>query len=169
MKFENILNSFNPTVTVIDLTEKETAYIAMLISGADRYRITELLSIESADIDELYKKFGLMDDSFNLEEEMKAVVSFNDMLTEDILNEVYIKYNVPECREFAELKRKAPKAKFRTAFMPVSESHSEHKGKARVSGRLERKGISRRSKKQKLEEHEVLTSFMQAVKEKTGQ
>ena len=42
---------------------------------------------------------------------------------------------MPECREFAELKRKAPKI----------------------------------SKKQKLEEHEVLTSFMQAVKEKTGQ
>ena len=72
----------------------------------------------SAPIDELYKKFGLIDGRFNLEEQMKAIVSFNNMLTEDILNEVYNKYDVPECREFAELKRKAPKAKFRTAFMP---------------------------------------------------
>lgn len=132
MKFENILNSFNPTVTVIDLTEKEIAYISMLISGVDRYRITELLSITSNDIDELYKKFGLVDDRFNLEEQMKAVVSFNNMLTEDILNEVYNKYNVPECREFAELKRKAPK----------------------------------RNEKQKLEEHEALTSFMKTVRDR---
>ncbi len=104
----------------------------MLISGVDRYRITELLSITSSNIDELYKKFGLVDDRFNLEEQMKAIVSFNNMLTVDVLNEVYTKYNVPECREFAELKRKAPKI----------------------------------SKKQKLEEHEALTSFMQTVKER---
>lgn len=109
MKFENILNSFNPAVKTLDLTEKEIDYISMLISGVDRYRITELLSITSSDIDELYKKFGLIDDRFDLEEQMKAVVSFNNLLTEDILNEVYNKYNVPECREFAELKRKAPK------------------------------------------------------------
>ena len=132
MKFENILNSFNPTVTVIDLTEKDIEYISMLISGVDRYRITELLSITSSDIDELYKKFGLVDDRLNLEEQMKAVVSFNNMLTEDILNEVYQKYNVPECREFMELKRKAPK----------------------------------RNEKQKLEEHEALTSFMQTAKDR---
>ena len=132
MKFENILNSFNPTVTVIDLTEKDIEYISMLISGVDRYRISELLSIESADIDELYKKFGLVDDRLNLEEQMKAVVSFNNMLTEDILNEVYNKYNVSECREFMELKRKAPKI----------------------------------SRKQKLEEHEALTSFMKTVKDR---
>jgi len=132
MIFEHILNSFNPTVTKIDLTEKEIAYIAMLISGVNRGRITELLSIISSDIDELYKKFGLVDDRLNLEEQMKAVVSFNNMLTEDILNEVYNKYNVPECREFAELKRKAPKI----------------------------------SRKQKLEEHEALTSFMQTVRDR---
>ena len=81
----------------------------MLISGVDGYRITELLSIKSSDIDELYKKFGLVDERFNLEEQMKAIVSFNNMLTEDILNEVYTKYNVPECKEFMELKRKVPK------------------------------------------------------------
>ena len=135
----------------------------MLISGADRFRIKELLSITSRDIDELYKKFGLIDDRLNLEEQMKAAVSFNNMLTEDILNEVYNKYNVPECRDFAELKRKSPKAKFRTAFMPGSESQSEHKGKAHVSDRLEREGISRH-RKQKLEEHEALTSFMKKVR-----
>lgn len=54
------------------------------------------------------------------------------MLTENILNEVYTKYNVSECREFMELKRNVPKY----------------------------------SKKQKLEEHEALTSFMQTVKER---
>ena len=75
---------------------------------------TELLSITSSDIDELYKKFGLVDDRLNLEEQMKAIVSFNNILTEDILNEVYTKYNVPECREFAELKRKAPKRETET-------------------------------------------------------
>ena len=165
MKFENILNSFNPTVTIIDLTEKDIEYISMLISGVDRYRIMELLSITSSDIDELYKKFGLVDDRFNLEEQMKAIVSFNNMLTEDILNEVYQKYNVPECREFMELKRKVRKAKFRTAFMPGSESQSEHKGKVHVSDRLEREGISRH-RKQKLEEHEALTSFMQTVRDR---
>ena len=53
------------------------------------------------------------------------------MLTVDILSEVYNKYNVPECKEFMELKRKAPKI----------------------------------SKKQKLEDFETLTSFMQTVKE----
>ena len=132
MKFENILNSFNPTITVIDLTEKDIEYISMLISGVDRYRITELLSITSSDIDEIYKKFGLIDDRFDLEEQMKAIVSFNNILTEDILNEVYTKYNVSECRNFAELKHKAPK----------------------------------RSEKQKLEEHEALTSFMQTVKDR---
>ena len=132
MKFENILNSFNQAIKTLDLTETEIEYISMLISGVDRYRITELLSITSSDIDELYKKFGLVDDRLNLEEQMKAVVSFNNMLTEDILNEVYNKYNVPECREFAELKRKVPK----------------------------------QSEKQKLEEHEALTSFMQTVKER---
>ena len=109
MKFENILNSFNPTVTVIDLTEKDIEYISMLISGVDRYRITEFLSITSSDIDELYKKFGLVNERLNLEEQMKAIVSFNNILTEDILNEVYNKYNVPECKKFAALKRKAPK------------------------------------------------------------
>ena len=62
---------------------------------------------------------------------MKAIVGFNNMLTVDILSEVYNKYNVPECKEFAELKRKAPKI----------------------------------SKKQKLEDFETLTSFMQTVKE----
>ena len=132
MKFENILNSFNPAIKTLDLTETEIDYISMLISGVDRYRITELLSITSSDIDELYKKFGLVDDRLNLEEQMKAVVSFNNMLTEDILNEVYQKYNVPECREFAELKRKASKI----------------------------------SRKQKLEEHKALTSFMQTVKDR---
>ena len=102
----------------------------MIISEAARYRIAELLSITSSDIDELYKKFGLTDERFDLETQMKAIVSFNDILTEDILNEVYNKYNVPECREFMELKRKAPKI----------------------------------SRKQKLEEHEALTSFIQTVK-----
>ena len=63
---------------------------------------------------------------------MKAVVSFNDILTEDILNGVYEKYNVPECKNFMELKRKAPKY----------------------------------SRKQRLEEHEALTSFMQTVKDR---
>ncbi|MBR1907657.1 hypothetical protein IJ818_01825 [bacterium] len=62
---------------------------------------------------------------------MKAIVGFNNMLTVDILSEVYNKYNVPECKEFMELKRKAPKI----------------------------------SKKQKLEDFETLTSFMQTVKE----
>ena len=102
----------------------------MLISGVDRYRITELLLITSNDIDELYKKFGLAAGRFDLEQQMKAIVSFNNMLTEDILNEVYKKYNVPECREFAELKHKAPKY----------------------------------SKKQKLEEHKALTSFIQKIR-----
>ncbi|MBR1907656.1 hypothetical protein IJ818_01820 [bacterium] len=55
MKFEHILNSFNPTVTQIELTEKDIEYIAMLISRVDRYRITEFLSITSSDIVELYK------------------------------------------------------------------------------------------------------------------
>ena len=166
MKFENILNSFNPAVKTLDLTKKEIDYISMLISGVDRYRITELLSITNSDIDELYKKFGLVDDRsleiplcsqsepasalhlsalsvrlpafsrpefrFDLAEQMKAVVSFNNILTEDILNEVYTKYNVPECRNFAELKRKAPK----------------------------------RSEKRKIEEHEALTSFMKTVKDR---
>ena len=57
MKFENILNSFNPAIKTLDLTETEIEYISMLISGVDRYRITELLSITSSDVDELYKKF----------------------------------------------------------------------------------------------------------------
>ena len=132
MIFEHVLNSFNPTVTKIDLTEKEIAYIAMLISGVNRGRITELLSITTNDIDELYKKFGLAADRCSLEEQMKAIVSFNNMLTEDILNEVYQKYNLPECMEFIELKRKAPKY----------------------------------SKKRRLEEHEVLVSFMQTVRDR---
>ena len=109
MKFEHVLNPFNPTVTVIDLSLTELEYITMIFSSVDRNKIKKLLSITEADIEELYKKFGLIDDRFNLEEQMKAVAGFSDMISESFLYEVYKKYNLVECKKFIEQKRSAPK------------------------------------------------------------
>ena len=81
----------------------------MITSGVDKSKIIELLSMSDSEIDELYKKFGLVDDRLDLDRQVSAIASFNGMLTEAVLYDVYKKYNFIECKELMNQKRKAPK------------------------------------------------------------
>ena len=109
MKFENLLNPINSKVTKLDLSEKEMAYIAMIISNTEKNKVVELLSLKEDDINSLYKKFGLTDNKFDKNAQLITIVNLNGIINENILYDVYKKYNVQECKELMKLKRKAPK------------------------------------------------------------
>lgn len=109
MKFENILNPINSAAVSFDLTEKEIAYAAMLISGRKQNAAMETASLNETDLEELYNKFGLTNTKFDRNAQLINIVNLNGMITETMLYDVYKKYNAPECKNLMKLKRKAPK------------------------------------------------------------
>lgn len=107
MKFNNIKNIFAPKNTEFDLTEKEIEYILMLSAGVNKNRVMNTLSITYAKIRNLYSKLGLTNTRRKRDVQAATLFAGNNLIKDDMLLNIYKKYNCIECKELAELTTKA--------------------------------------------------------------
>ena len=110
-KFKNIFNPFSDDIESINLTDAETAYIAILISGAGKHKALEASVLTANDLNALYKKFKLTDERFDRDAQLNVITALNGIVTIEILNDVYKKYKISKCRELIEMKHNAPEFK----------------------------------------------------------
>ena len=103
MRFKNVRNIYAPNTTEFDLTEKEIEYIFMLSSGVDKKRVMDTLSMTYANIRKMYNKLGLTNKKRYRDVQAAIIMAGNNLITEDILLNIYKKYNCVECKKLAEL------------------------------------------------------------------
>ena len=102
MKFNNVKNIFTPEITKFELSEKEIEYISMLASGVDKKRVMKILLFNYAQIRKLYVKLGLTDKTKKRDVQAVTLFAINNLISKELLMNIYKTYNVVECKELAE-------------------------------------------------------------------
>ena len=105
MQFD-IKNQFQPTVTLVDLTEKEVDYIVMLVSGVQDKKIKELLNINPSELETLYQKFGLTNKQRVRDMQLTTVMCMNDLITPELIMHTKERFNLIELREMIDFYKK---------------------------------------------------------------
>ena len=103
MEFKNIKNMFAPEIKEFELSEKELEYISMLSSGVDKKKVMKLLEMSYAKIRDFYSKLGLTDKKMKRDVQAATLMASNNLIKNDVLLNLYKKYDLIECKELAEL------------------------------------------------------------------
>lgn len=101
MKYK-IENMFDPSITDVELSEKELAYMTAVASGVTRKQALQVLQLKAKDVKDLYLKFGLMDLTKSRVTQMITIAAINRLINKNTFLTFGDKYGFMESREFGE-------------------------------------------------------------------
>ena len=102
MKFKISENPFQPTITSVDLSEKEVDYLMMLVSGVEQKQIDNLLSIKKSELEILYLKLGLTNKKRVRDMQATTIIAMNNIITPELLLRTNKKFNLNELSEMSD-------------------------------------------------------------------
>lgn len=131
MKFEIKHNIFETGAKNVNLTDKEADYIIALASGVDKEKIVKSLSITEAEIEQLYKKFGLKNKNMVRDVQLVTLTCMGNFISEYFEINANKDFKFEECQELAQTVNEMQKndKKFKEEIMKVVEEELESRFK----------------------------------------
>lgn len=119
------------TIKRVNLSDKEADYIIALASGVDKEKIVKSLSITEAEIEQLYKKFGLKNKNMVRDVQLVTLTCMGNFISEYFEINANKDFKFEECQELAQTVNEMQKndKKFKEEIMKVVEEELESRFK----------------------------------------